>query len=106
MNVPILKPEHRWECPSCGLQDVTHEARPHTRMHACRALAGFTVPMAQVRGNELRGVVHRVVEREDYIGSERVQLTGEGRPVMAIHTERDDGHDTHIFAPTATAGID
>lgn len=103
--VPILElPETRWECPSCGLQDVTREARPHSRMHACRALAGFTTPMVRVVGRELRknSVTHRVVERGDWIGSERVQLDGNGRPVMAILTERADGHDTHVYPPTAT----
>jgi hypothetical protein len=103
MNVPILRPEQRWECPSCGAQHVTHEARPHTPFHPCPKVNGFTTPYARVHGRELVGVVHRVVEREDYIGSERVQTDGAGRPVMAIRTERADGYDTHVFAPTATA---
>lgn len=104
MNVPLLTPEHRWECPSCGMQDVTHEPRPHTRMHPCRALAGFTAPMVEVHGIELKkhSVVHRVNEREDYIGGELVQLDGNGRPVMSISTERADGsNDLHVYAGTA-----
>jgi hypothetical protein len=64
---------------------------------------GFTTPYARVHGRELVGVVHRVVEREDYIGAERVQTDDTGRPVMAIQTERSDGYDTHVFAPTAIA---
>jgi hypothetical protein len=103
VTVPILSPEHRWQCPTCGLQHVTHEARPHTPMHPCRGLAGFLAPFAQVHGNDLTGVTHRVVEREDYIAGERVQVDGDGRPVMAIHTERQDGYDTHVYAATATA---
>jgi hypothetical protein len=106
MAVPVLKPEQRWECPSCGLQDVTHQARPHTRMHSCKALRGFTVPMARVEGRELKGVTHRVFEREDFVGAEKVQLDGDGRPIMAIHVERDDGHDTYVYAPTASARAD
>jgi hypothetical protein len=104
MNVPILTPEQRWECPTCGAQHVTHEARPHVPMHPCAGLAGFSVPYARVDGTDLRGVVHRVIERGDYIGGEKVQLTGDGRPVMAVHTETEDGYDTHAYAPVATGG--
>jgi hypothetical protein len=72
-------------------------------MHPCKALSGFLAPFARVDGSDLQGVVHRVVEREDYIAGEHVRLDGEGRPVMAIRTERADGYDTHVYAPTATA---
>jgi hypothetical protein len=74
-------------------------------MHPCRGLSGFSVPYARVDGTDLRGVTHRVIEREDYIGDEVVQLDGDGRPVMAIHTEHGDGFDSHVYAPTATGGI-
>jgi hypothetical protein len=44
-----------------------------------------------------------IVEREDYVGKEKVQLDPElGRPVMAVKTTRDDGQDVIVFAPTAT----
>jgi hypothetical protein len=43
----------------------------------------------------------RAVVREDYVGSEDVRYDGEGRPVMAVVTERDDGMDRAVFAPTA-----
>jgi hypothetical protein len=104
--VLLEQPPVRWECPSCGLQDVTPApaaGQAHSRMHACPALAGFLAPMVQVHGRELTGVVHRVVERGDYIAGEQVRLDGNGRPIMAVVTERADGHDTHVFAPTATA---
>lgn len=100
MKVPLLAlPEHWWECLSCEFTDVTREQRPHSRMHNCRGLAGLSVPMvpAGTRGE------HRVNEREDYIGTERVQLNGHGRPVMNVTTVRDDGQDVAIYAPTATA---
>jgi ribulose bisphosphate carboxylase small subunit len=43
-------------------------------------------------------------EREDYIGGELVQLDPERhRPVMSVVTTRDDGQDTLVFAPTASA---
>jgi hypothetical protein len=45
-------------------------------------------------------------EREDYVGTERVQLIevdGKARPVMAAVTERPDGsNDTVVYAPVAT----
>lgn len=104
MTVPILTPEHRWQCPTCGLQHITREPRPHVPMHPCRGLAGFLTPFARVDGSDLQGVVHRVVERGDYIAGEKVRLDGDGRPIMAISTEHDDGYDTHVYAPTATAG--
>jgi len=74
-------------------------------MHPCRALSGFLAPFARVDGSDLQGVTHRVVERQDYIAGEHVRLDGEGRPVMAIHTERADGYDTHVYAPTAVASV-
>jgi hypothetical protein len=42
------------------------------------------------------------VEREDYVGSDIPQVDGEGRPVMALVTTRDDGQDCTVLAPTAT----
>jgi hypothetical protein len=41
------------------------------------------------------------VEREDYVGKEVVTTDGEGRPVMAVETTRDDGNDVAVFAPCA-----
>lgn len=100
MNVPLLQaPETRWYCPNCPLEQVTREARPHSRMHACRGLFGLTVPMVQV-GTRAK---IEVVEREDYVGRERVQLAPEtGRPVMAAVTTREDGQDCTVYAPAAT----
>ena len=104
MDVPLLQPPvHRWECGHCSARDTTREARPHTRYHHCPGLAGLLTPMVL----EGSGARVRTVEREDYIGSEIVQLDGNGRPVMAVITERPDGsNDAAIFAPTATAKVD
>lgn len=90
-------PVTRWECPNCDLLDVTRQVGPHTRMHACRGLGGLTAPMvhAGTRANV------RAHEREDYIGSEIVQMH-QGRPVMSVTVERDDGQDALVFAPLAT----
>lgn len=69
-------------------------------MHPCPGLAGLTAPMV------LKGSGARVfaVERADYVGKERVQLDGNGRPVMSVITERPDGsNDCIALAPTASA---
>ena len=96
----ILVPERRWVCPNCPAVDVTREARPHTRFHVCPGLRGLAAPMVEA------GVHCKVEarEREDYVGSEVVELDPErGRPVMAVVTTRDDGEDVAVFAPTAVA---
>lgn len=100
MTVPLVGVTRRWHCPACGLTDVTHEPRPHTRFHTCHRLRGLTAPMVPA-GTRAKVEVR---EREDYVGNERVQLDPErGRPVMSIVTIRDDGEDVVVFAPSAQA---
>lgn len=84
-------------CPNCDFTDVTREAAPHTRFHACPGLAGLTAPMVPV------GTAAKVeaVEREDYVGGEDVRFDGDGRPIMSVITTRDDGTDLVVYAPTA-----
>jgi hypothetical protein len=43
------------------------------------------------------------VTRGDHVGAERVQTDGDGRPVQAVVTTRDDGVDCAVLAPTAVA---
>lgn len=97
--VPLLTAEHRWTCPNCTFTDVTREARPHTRMHSCRGLRGLTAPMVPA-GTRAKVTA---VERGDYVAGDLVQTDGEGRPVMAVLTTRDDGQDCAVLAPAATA---
>lgn len=99
MNVILQPPERRWECPNCSLEQVTRDARPHSRMHPCKGLRGLTAPMVPA-GTRAKVVAH---EREDYISGERVTLH-EGRPIMNVTTTRDDGEDVAVFAPLATGG--
>jgi hypothetical protein len=48
----------------------------------------------------------RAVEREDYIGTERVQTDDEGRPFSAVRTDYPAGrNDIAVLAPTATANV-
>ena len=95
----LLQPTQHWVCPNCPLEDATHEPKPHTRYHTCPGLRGLTAPMVPA-GTKVKV---STVEREDYIGNEQVQLDSSGRPVMAVITEREDGNDVTVFAPTATA---
>ena len=98
MPVPVLTPPAtRWECPNCPARDTTREAAVHTRFHACAGLAGLTAPMVP-EGTRVKVTAR---EREDYIGTEDVQYDGNGRPVAQVVTERADGTDVIVFAPTA-----
>jgi hypothetical protein len=99
MEVILLQPERRWECPNCNLKEVTREVTPHSRFHSCRGLKGLTAPM--VPAGERAKVTAR--EREDYVGRDSVQTDGEGRPIMSIVTERDDGQDCAVLAPCVEA---
>lgn len=87
-----MLPVHQWSCPNCKQTDITHEARPHTRFHACAGLHGLAAPMVAA-GSKVRV---RAVEREDYIGTEKA-----GR-FMAVVTDRPDGsNDVAVFAAPA-----
>lgn len=96
--LPLLTREHRWECPNCDLQQITHEAEPHTRFHSCPGLRGLTAPMMPA-GTRCKV---EALDREDYVGRELVQTDADGRPVMSVQTTRDDGTDLAVYAPTAT----
>lgn len=102
MNVPLLLTVREWYCPNCTVADQTQEARPHTRFHACAGLSGLTAPMLEVG---TRAKVYRR-DREDYAGNSILARDAEGRPVMSVVTERDDGtSDCIVFAPTAVAKV-
>lgn len=98
--VVLLNPSTHWECPNCDFKDVTHETSPHSRFHNCRGLKGISAPMVPA-GTRCRVYTK---EREDYINDETVQVDGDGRPIMAVITERDDGQDCAVLAPLASAG--
>jgi hypothetical protein len=102
VNVPLLQPaQHNWHCPMCHSEHVTHEHRPHTPLHQCARLRGAWAPFvpAGVKANLV------VNERQDYLGTDIPQTDGEGRVVMSVTTQRDDGEDCHIFAPCAVLKV-
>lgn len=102
MNVPLLAaPESRWECPNCDLTHVTRGRSFGQPFHNCRGLRGLSAPFVTA-GTKAKV---ETVERGDYIGKEQVQQDGEGRPVMAIQTTRDEGQDCAVLAPVAGAQV-
>jgi hypothetical protein len=101
MPAPLLlePPVTRWECPNCPARDTTRVAGPHARFHICPGLGGMTAPMVE----EGQRVKVTALEREDYVGAEDVQYNAAGRPIAQVITERADGTDVIVFAPTAHA---
>jgi len=96
----------RWQCPGCEFIFEDELEDESTPAHTCPELRGLTFPMVRVPGKliELPRNFTRVVaiERGDYENGENVQRDRDGRPVMAVHTERADGsHDTAVYAPSA-----
>lgn len=95
MSTVLLTPRvQHWVCPNCTAYAVTY-GQPN-RLHSCPGLAGLTAPMV-LTGQKC---TVRAVEREDYIGREDVQLDDNGRPVMAVITERPDGSNDAIVFPS------
>ena len=75
-------------------------------MHFCSKHGGLNAPFAPVppkaEGLRRGQVAHRVIERGDYIGRDIGVAFAGGKAVMAVHTERSDGHDTHVYPAAAT----
>jgi hypothetical protein len=66
------------------------------------------VPVQSNAGLPSGSVRHVVMGREDYEGEALgLRRDADGRPIMAIRTERADGsNDCHVFAPTATVTME
>lgn len=87
-----------WFCRSCT-EAATTVGGKLIPFHYCKGQPlGIRTPLVKV------GVPSKleIVERMDYIGSDHVQLTPEGRPVAAVVTTYDDRQDCTVFAPAAT----
>lgn len=100
-NGKVLLVTYFWQCPNCKLEDTTREERPHTRFHSCPKLAGMSAPMLP-RGVKAKITAH---EREDYVGTDLVRRDDNGRPIMSVTVEREEGLDCTVFAPTAVARV-
>ena len=101
MAVVTLGASRNWECPNCPQTAITAADVPN-RFHQCGGLRGLVAPMVPA------GIRAKVEarEREDYVGTELVQVDAGGRPVMSVVTTRDDGTDVAVFAPCATGKRD
>jgi hypothetical protein len=93
----LLGAERIWACPNCVQRARTTRPDAPIPFHACRGLRGLSAPLVP---EGTRAKVE-TVERGDWVGREDVQTDGEGRPVMAIVTTKDEGQDCAILAPTA-----
>lgn len=104
MSAHLLDATKRWHCPACEQLHETREHRPHTPFHGCPKL-GILAPFVEFTGTEPDRSAARLVliDREDYLGDEVVRTDVDGRPWMAVETQRADGStDRAVFVPTAT----
>lgn len=106
MSVVLSRPSMCWVCPNCTFEAVTTRSpvapgESVTEFHHCPGLAGMWAPLVPA-GTRCETVA---VEREDYIAGADVQTNGDGRPIMAVITTRDDGVDAAVYAPTAHAQV-
>lgn len=89
-----------WECPTqCGSRARTFDAAlPH---HPCRNAGGLMIALTPVGAKA--GV--RINERQDYLGRDTATIV-EGVAVMSSTVEHDDGCDTTVYVPCATATVE
>jgi hypothetical protein len=73
------------------------------RYHTCPKLRYLSAPFVKA-GTKAKVEAN---DRDDYEGPDagKTRLDASGRPVMNIVRTRDDGTDTWVFAPTATATL-
>lgn len=71
-------------------------------MHTCPKLHMLSAPMVPA-GSDCKVVA---VERGDYLRDEEQRTGDDGKPYMAVVTERADGsNDAHVFAGVAVFGV-
>ena len=92
-----------WECPNCHLTERTRPLPPGaSRMHPCPKLHSLTAPLVRT-GSDCKV---SAVERGDYLRDEQQRTGDDGRPYMAVVTERADGsNDACVFPAVATFGV-
>lgn len=104
----LQPPLRRFECTSCHGKVEKRDPRITTELHECPAQHGLVVPLVELLPgqNELTADAghHVVVEREDYVGDEEGLRYANGRPIMAVRTERPDGtNDCTVYPAAAIA---
>jgi hypothetical protein len=100
---PAMAVVQTWSCPNkCRPDFNTKGPFLPNRFHTCPKAHGITAPL--VRAGTSAKVEVRV--REDYVNGEILTYDDRNKPVMSVITTRDNGQDTAVFAPKATAGLD
>lgn len=88
----------RWVCPNCTRTDVTLGLQPN-RYHTCPGLYSLLAPLVRAGSS----VKVTAVERGDYLRGAEQRRGDDGKPYMAVVTERADGSsDAAVFAEPAT----
>jgi hypothetical protein len=102
VEIPILAAPRRFVCPNCPAWYVEPNPSAPQRFHPCPGLKGILAP-GVLEGSDCK--VEAVV-REDYVGIDAPHLDDDGRPIMAVRTERADGsNDIAVMAPCAVMVI-
>jgi len=101
--IPLLDAWQDWHCPNCGLTERTRPVPVNaSRFHTCPALHSLTAPLVRA-GTDCKVTA---VERGDYLRDEEQRTGDDGRPYMAVVTERADGsNDAAVFPAVATFGV-
>ena len=100
MAVPLLNATQAWECPNCGVTDVTAPLPPgSSRYHTCAGLHMLTAPLVRA-GTRCKVTA---AEREDYLGGDEQARGDDGKPYMNVRTTYDDHDDLLVNAGLATA---
>lgn len=92
-----------WECPNCHHTDRTRPLPPNaSRFHTCPKLHGLVAPLVRA-GTDCKVTA---VERDDYLRDEEQRTGDDGKPYMAVVTERADGsNDVAVFPGVAAFGV-
>jgi hypothetical protein len=99
----LLTPETRWECPNCPATHLTTVANPHLPFHECPGLHGALAPYVEAG---TRCKVEAVPWQDYAAGQTGLRTDGDGRPISAVVTTRDDGQDCAVFPGTATGSAE
>lgn len=94
LNQPVVV----WMCERCPAVVRKPRDLAAQEFHNCPGMGMLSMPMVE-QGVKVKVTVN---EREDYINNDVVQVDGNNRPVMSVTTEREDGIDCAVYAPTAS----
>lgn len=94
-------PPKNWYCPACDKQHVTKISDPHSPLHQCPKFRGAWIPFVEAGMD----AGFRVNYRQDYLGKDTAITDGDGNVVQSVTTQRENGEDCTIFAPSANVNL-